>query len=102
VLDDLSDDFPKAFKRFPEWVKNVESFEALKRNFKDYAPNNSPMTVKQNKALAVEARKLGIENVSYQVRYADRYGKQQIRYKDSISGIWTRPDGTFKKKGGSK
>jgi hypothetical protein len=98
----MTDHFPKAFKRFPESVKNVKTFEELKQSFKNYAKEKAPMTTKQNKALAVEARRMGIQNVSYQVRYNDRHGKQQVRYKDSISGIWTRPDGTFTKKEGKK
>jgi hypothetical protein len=98
----MTDHFPKAFERFPESVKNVKTFEELKQSFKNYAKEKAPMTTKQNKALAVEARRMGIQNVSYQVRYNDRHGKQQVRYKDSISGIWTRPDGTFTKKEGKK
>jgi hypothetical protein len=101
-VNKLTNHFPEAFKRFPEWVKNVKTFEELKQNFKNYAKDKAPMTQKQTKALAVEARRMEIKNVSYQVRYTDRYGKQQIRYKDSISGIWTRPDGTFTKKKGKK
>jgi len=83
----MTEHFPQAFKRFPEWVTNVKTFEELKQNFKNYAKDHAPMTNKQTRALAVEARGIGIKNVSYQVRYKDRYGKQQVRYKDSISGI---------------
>jgi hypothetical protein len=99
----MSKPFSEMFRReFPSRLKEVKTFDELKQNFKGWGKEHAPMTNKQNRALAVEARGLGIKNVSYQIRYADRYGKQQIRYKDTITGIWTRPDGTFSKKEGKK
>lgn len=97
----MTEHFPQAFKRMPERIKNVKTFRELQQNFKDYAKDHAPMTNKQNRALAVEARRMGIKNTSMQIRFM-RNNKQQIRYKDAITGIWTRPDGTFKRKGEKK
>jgi hypothetical protein len=97
----LTDEFPKAFKRFPPEKKKVKTFIELMQEFKIWGGDRAPMTNKQTRALGVEARKLGIENTSIQIRFM-RNNKQQIRYKDVVTGIWTRPDGTFKAKEGKK
>jgi hypothetical protein len=97
----MTDHFPQAFKRMPEEIKRVKTFAELQQRFKNYAKDHAPMTNKQTRALGVEARKLGIENTSIQIRFM-RNNKQQIRYKDVVTGIWTRPDGTYAKKGDKK
>jgi hypothetical protein len=97
----MTDEFPKAFKRFPPEKKEVKTFQELIRNFREWGGDRAPMTKKQTHALGKEARKLGIENTSLEVRFM-RNNKQQIRYKDVVTGIWTRPDGTFSKKEGKK
>ena len=80
----MTEHFPQAFKRFPEWVKNVKNFQQLKLNFKDYAKDHAPMTNKQNRALGVEAIKLGI--LPHEQFRFKRYDKVQIRWRDVTTG----------------
>ena len=97
----MSDDFPKAFKRFPPWVKNVENFKELKQNFREYGGVRAPMTREQVRALGKEARKMGIVNTSEEFRFK-RNDKVQIRWRDVVSGKLTKKDGTYAKKGEKK
>jgi hypothetical protein len=91
-------------RNFPEELKKVKTFAELQQNFKGWGKTKAPMTRQphgQVWALGIEARKLGIKNTSLEIRFM-RNNKQQIRYKDVVTGIWTRPDGTFKVKEGKK
>lgn len=36
----MTEHFPQAFKRMPERIKNVKTFEELKQNFRDYAKDH--------------------------------------------------------------
>jgi hypothetical protein len=97
----MTEHFPQAFKRFPEWVKNVKNFKQLKINFKKYAGVHAPMTREQVRALGKEARKMGIINTSEEFRFK-RNDKVQIRWRDVVSGKLTKKDGTYAKKGEKK
>jgi hypothetical protein len=101
----MSEHFSEMFKRwFPEELKRVKTFAELQQNFKVWGKEKAPMTQRRHGqvwALGIEAKKLGIENTSIQVRFM-RNNKQQIRYKDVVTGIWTRPDGTYKTREGKK
>lgn len=98
----VSPHFSVIFKRdFPERLKKVKTFQELLQNFKGWGGVKAPMTNPQTRALGVEARKIGIENTSIQIRFM-RNNKQQIRYKDVVTGKLTKSDGTFTSKKGEK
>jgi hypothetical protein len=80
----LTDEFPKAFKRFPPEKKEVKTFEELKQNFKEWGGDRAPMTNKQNRALGKEAIKLGI--LPHEQFRFKRYDKVQIRWRDVTTG----------------
>lgn len=98
--------FSVIFERdFPAHLKKVKTFQELLDNFHGWGGDKAPMRRGKGGqvwALGIEAKKLGIENTSIQIRFM-RNNKQQIRYKDVVTGKLTKSDGTFtSKKGGKK
>jgi hypothetical protein len=64
------DKFPEAFDRFCKDVNvnNIETFKQLKAEFASWAGRNWLDSFEQERALAVEARKLGIPTEGYRSR----------------------------------
>jgi hypothetical protein len=97
------DKFPEAFSRFEEVVdvNRIDSFRHLRYAFASWAGRKWHDTYMQNRALAVEARKLGIPvsierrpKVNAKRRFAVKWrhevikvkGKLQNRYRDLKTG----------------
>jgi|WetSurMetagenome_2_1015567.scaffolds.fasta_scaffold633200_1 hypothetical protein len=66
----MTDKFPEAFHRFTKVVsvRNIKSWKQLQLAFSSWSPKKWIPTSKQLDALAVQARKLGIETTEYQTR----------------------------------
>jgi hypothetical protein len=97
------DRFPEAFRRFEELVDvtRIQSFRQLRLAFASWAGWKWRDTYMQNRALAVEARKLGIPVFVQRQRVSRFYGrtavtrrhevvtvkgKSQARYRDLETG----------------
>jgi hypothetical protein len=98
------DRFPEAFRRFEEVVdiRRIESFRQLRLAFASWAGWNWRDTYMQNRALAVEARRVGIPVFVERRPVARRFygrtavtwrrevitvkGKSQTRYRDVRTG----------------
>ena len=92
----MTDEFPKAFKRFPPEKKEVKTFTELVRNFKEWGGDRAPMTDKQNKALGHEAIKIGI--IPHLQIIFKRNKKTQTRWRDVTTGKFVKHEERGKKK----
>jgi hypothetical protein len=63
----MTDKFPEAFERFTETVsiKKIKTWKQLQLTFGSWAGSKWVPTSKQLDALAIQARKLGIETTGY-------------------------------------
>jgi hypothetical protein len=69
------DKFPEAFRRFEQNVstRQIKTFEQLTLAFSSWAGSKWMDTNRQNDALAVQARKLGIPTEDYYMREQQRH-----------------------------
>jgi hypothetical protein len=72
------DKFPEAFERFERDVstRRIKTFEQLQLSFSNWAGSKWKDTDRQNDALAVQARKLGIETEDYYRREQKKWDRQ--------------------------
>jgi len=85
--------FEEMFKdRFPEEKKRVKTFQELLDHFKAWNIKKDT-TQKQIKALAIEAKEIGITD-TYQERTFGRNGKQQSRLFDLVTGRFAKREDT--------
>ena len=72
------DKFPEAFERFQDDVnvRRIETFEQLKLSFSGWAGFKWKDTSRQNDALAVQSRKLGIETEDYYRREQQKWDRE--------------------------
>ena len=83
------DKFPEAFDRFKKKVdtKSIKSFKRLTNSFRFWVQNQN-ITRKQIKALAVEARKIGIKPSLKENVIIKR--KHYTRWRDVTTGRFTK------------
>ena len=74
----MPDKFPEAFRRFEQNVstRQIKTFEQLTLAFSSWAGLKWKDTSRQNDALAVQARKLGIETEDYYRREQQKWDRQ--------------------------
>lgn len=86
----MTNHFPEAFKRMPTRVKRARSFADMLSMFQDWGQGRAPMTDKQTKALALEARnrdKKPLKATNVYVESKDKRGRTQKYWKDAVTGI---------------
>lgn len=96
----MPDKFPEAFKRYEgkESLKKrgIKTFEELILSFKIWGADKAPLTRKQTKALAIEAKKRGVKDIKVKETFYNRFYKR-------ISTVFRNPiTGSFAPKGESR
>jgi hypothetical protein len=80
------DRFPEAFRRFEEVVdvRRIESFRQLRLAFASWAGWKWNDTYLQNRALAIEARKLGIPDFVERRPVARFHGRTAVTWRHEV------------------
>jgi hypothetical protein len=85
----MSEKFPEAFTRFIEQKGTANNFQELLDSFEGWNVKTQ-ITKKQKRALAIEARKIGINDTYEKSSYQDKKGNWMNRMRDIISGRFVK------------
>ena len=92
------DRFPEAFSRFEEVVdvRRIESFRQLMLAFASWAGWKWRGTYMQKRALAVEARKLGIPVFIQRKPFARAYGRTTATWRHEVVTVKGKPQNRYR------